>query len=89
MTDNKETNVNELKLNEMEEVVGGSGGSKNPLPERAGYIVYWIQRGDTLTKIARRYGTTAQAIKAANSTIHNINDITADYYIYVPVGVGR
>jgi len=76
--------MKEMNLNEMEDVVGGTGGSKNPLPARRGYFVYWIQRGDTLGKIANRFGTTVQAIKAANSTIHNVNDITADYYIYIP-----
>ena len=81
--------MKEMNLNELEQVTGGTGGSKNPLPPKAGYTVYWIQRGDTLTKIANRYGTTAKAIKAANPTIHNANDITADYYIYVPVGVGQ
>lgn len=84
MTDNKE-----LNLNEMEEASGGTGGSKNPLPDKPGYFVYWIQRGDTLGKLANRFGTTVNAIKNANPTIHNVNDITADYYIYIPSGVGR
>ena len=78
------SDMKEMNLNEMEEAVGGTGGSKNPLPPRQGYFIYWIQRGDTLGKIARKFGTTVNAIKAANSTIHNVNDITADYYIYIP-----
>ena len=76
--------MNELKVNELENAVGGTGGSKNPLPPKKGYFVYWIQRGDTLTKIANRFGTTVKKIVAANPTIHNPNDITADYYIYIP-----
>ena len=75
---------NELNLNEMEEVVGGKGGSPTKLPPKAGCDVYRIKSGDNLTKIARHYGTTAEHLKAMNPTIHNINDITAGYYIYVP-----
>ncbi len=77
-------NIRELSMEEMDTVFGGQGGSPRPLPERAGYIVYQIRRGDTLGKIARRFGTTTERIKAINSTIHNINDITPGYYIYVP-----
>ena len=66
-------------------VVGGAGGSPHPLPDKSGCIVYRIARGDTLGKIARRYGTTAERIKAVNTTVHNVNDITAGYYIYIPV----
>jgi bacteriocin-like protein len=78
-------NMKELNMNEMNNVVGGSGGSARPLPAKSGCIVYQIVRGDTLGKIARRYGTTAERIKAVNTTIHNLNDITAGYYIYIPV----
>ena len=81
-------NNSELNLNDLENVSGGTGGSKNPLPPKAGCFVYWIQRGDTLSKIARRFGTTVAAIKAVNPTIHNVNDITADYYIYIPESKG-
>lgn len=77
-------NIRELSMEEMDTVFGGQGGSPRPLPERAGYIVYQIRRGDTLPKIARRFGTTAEQLKAINPTIHNVNDITAGYYIYVP-----
>lgn len=80
MTENKI----ELNLDSLEGVTGGTGGSRKPLPERAGYFVYRIAKGDTLGKLGRRFGTTANAIMAANSTIHNINDITAGYYIYIP-----
>ena len=77
-------NRRELSLEEMDTVFGGSGGSPRMLREKAGCIVYKIRSGDTLPKIARHYGTTAERIKAANSTIHNVNDITAGYYIYIP-----
>ncbi|MBR3430299.1 MAG: LysM peptidoglycan-binding domain-containing protein [Clostridia bacterium] len=77
--------LQELNLNEMEDVTGGKGGSKKLLPQKDGYVVYQIERGDTLLKIASWYGTTVKAIQNANPTIKNANDITAGYYIYVPV----
>ena len=77
-------NMKELNLNELEEAVGGRGGSPTRLPEKEGLIVYQIQRGDTLGKLARRYHTTVQQIAAFNPTIRNVNDITAGYFIYIP-----
>ena len=69
---------------EMENVVGGRGGSPTRLPDVAGLMVYKIQSGDKLGTIARTYNTTAEYLKAINPTITNVNDITAGYYIYVP-----
>ena len=77
-------NMEELSLNEMEEVAGGMGGSPRRLPKREGFRLYRIVRGDTLGGIARAYNTTAEYLKSINPTIHNINDITAGYWIYVP-----
>ena len=74
----------ELNLNEMEEIAGGRGGSPHMLPEKPGYKVYKIKSHDTLSKIAGRNHTTADHLKAINPTIHNVNDITAGFYIYVP-----
>ncbi len=74
----------ELNLNEMENVVGGKGGSKTQLKPTAKYDVYRIQRGDTLTRIAYRYKTTVDNLVKINPTITNKNDITAGYYMYVP-----
>jgi LysM repeat protein len=78
-------NMVEMNLEEMEEVVGGKGGSPKKLPKRNGFVVYQIQRGDTLTRIAYRYDTTVNELMQINRTlIKNKNDITAGYYIYVP-----
>ena len=77
---------NELNLNEMENVAGGKGGSPTELPKKDGYIVYQIIGSDTLTKIAKTYGTTVKAIVAANPTLEgNANFIRAGFWIYVPV----
>ena len=75
----------ELNLDEMEQAAGGKGGSKKELPRKDGVIVYQIERGDSLKKIARWYNTTVDAIMAVNiGIITNANDISAGYYIYVP-----
>lgn len=74
----------ELNISEMEEVAGGRGGSPRMLPEKAGFKVYKIKSHDTLSRIAGHYGTTADYLKSINPTIHNVNDITAGFYIYVP-----
>ena len=74
----------ELNLNDMEEVAGGRGGSRNKLPPKAGVAVYKIVYGDTLPRIANRNKTTVEYLMAINPTIQNKNDITAGYYIYVP-----
>ncbi|MCK4473433.1 MAG: LysM peptidoglycan-binding domain-containing protein, partial [Anaerolineae bacterium] len=44
---------------------------------------YTVQRGDTLYAIARRYGTTAQAIAQANQ-IYNPSLIHAGQVLYIP-----
>ena len=74
----------ELNVNELENVVGGLGGSPTKLPHKAGYIVYHIVKGDNLTRIAKAHGTTVKKILAANPTIKDKNDITADFWIYIP-----
>ena len=50
-----EDNYNELNPEQMEEVAGGAGQK---------YIVYVVQKGDNLSKIANRYHVTvAQLVK--------------------------
>ena len=78
-------NMNELNLNEMEEITGGRGGSPTVLPRKDGYIVYQIEAGENLTRIARRFGTTVKAIKDANPTIDDPNFIRSGFYIYIPI----
>ena len=74
----------ELNLNEMENVVGGAGGSKTPLPRKEGFEVYKILPGNTLTRIANKFHTTVDYLVSINPTITNRNDITAGRYMYVP-----
>lgn len=82
---------NEIKMEELEAVSGGakavksSGGSKTRLPEKAGCIVYQVQHNDNLTRIAKTYNTTVDAIMSVNGGIlTDRNFIREGYYIYVP-----
>ena len=75
----------ELNMDQMESVSGGRGGSPTKLPEKTGYIVYQIVGDDNLTKIAKKFNTTVNAIMKANpTTIDNKNFIRAGFWIYIP-----
>jgi LysM repeat protein len=75
----------ELNLNEMENVSGGTGGSKYPLPHKDCCDVYRIESGATLSRIAGRWNTTVDYLMYINEgIITNRNDITAGRYMYVP-----
>jgi len=76
----------ELDLNELEEVTGGKneGGYAKKPAARRGRSIYRIVSGDTLGKIARRYGTTVDQLMAINPELKNKNFIVAGCYIYVP-----
>jgi LysM repeat protein len=56
-----------------------------PTPTPTTYVV---QPGDTLTSIAQRFGTTVDAILAANPTIENPNLIYVGQVIQIPTGTG-
>ena len=59
-----ENNINELNAKELQEAAGGAS---------QGYIVYVVQKGDTLTKIASRYGVTvAQLVQWNNIANPNL-----------------
>jgi LysM repeat protein len=61
-----------------------AGSYPQPQPQPQNYIV---QRGDTLARIAARFGTTVWAIAQANN-IQNINWIYAGMYLTIPTGGG-
>lgn len=60
------------------------GSAPVPPPPPCG-TYYTVQWGDTLSKIAARYGTTVQAIMYANN-IANPNWIYAGMILYIPCG---
>ena len=74
----------ELNMNEMEQINGGDGGSRTPLPPKAGFKVYRILEGETLTRIAKKFNTTVDYLFAINDTITDKNFIRAGFYMYVP-----
>ena len=69
----------ELNLDEMGEVVGGY---KRP-PERRGFIIYQIKKGDSLGKIAKDHGVTVAELLIWNPKINNKNLIYAGDYLYI------
>ena len=53
-------------------------------------VTYVVQKGDTLSKIARKYGTTVKAIQALNPTlIKNVNYICTGWTIVVSGDPGK
>ena len=57
-----------IRDNELwgEEISEGMVLRVRPAPPRPTYVIYRVTRGDTLSAIARRHGTTTAAIQAAN-----------------------
>ena len=59
-----EKNINALNAKELQEAAGGAN---------QGYFVYVVEKGDTLTKIAHRYGVTvAQLVQWNNIANPNL-----------------
>ena len=77
--------MSELNLNEMEQISGGAGGSSTHLPPKSGCAEHLIQTGETLSRIAGRFGTTVDYLMSINKgIITNANFIRAGFYMYVP-----
>jgi len=64
-------------------LVSGTGSSVTPPPATGG--TYTVQSGDTLKKIAARFGTTLDAILQVNPQIANPNLIYVGQVINLPV----
>ena len=62
-----------------------SGSTPPPPPPPTVPIYYMVRPGDTLSSIARQFGTTWQAIAQANN-ISNPNRIYAGMYLLIPTG---
>jgi LysM repeat protein len=61
----------------------GAPASTTPIDPGEG-VDYTVKKGDTLTSIAKKYGTTVQAILAANPQITNPNLIKVGQVIRIP-----
>lgn len=57
-----------------------------PAEAQGSGVYHIVQKGEYLSLIAQRYGTTTQAILAANPQISNANLIFAGQTIFVPFG---
>lgn len=45
---------------------------------------YIVKKGDTLSKIAKQFGTTVLTIQKANSFITNVNNIEVGWSLTIP-----
>lgn len=61
--------------------------TNTPVPTTSGGFHYTVRRGDTLSSIAWRFGTTVQAIVQANGIV-NPNVIFAGQVFWIPSGTG-
>lgn len=78
------TNINVIYEGQRMVVPSGSGVPSTPPP--ASGLVYTVQRGDTLRKIADRLNTTVDALLKINPQIGNPNLIYAGQIINLPAG---
>jgi len=63
-----------------------AGGSGNQIgPERSGYFYYFVQPGDTLSAIAKQFGSTMQALQAYND-LPNTETVYTGLEIKIPYG---
>lgn len=66
----------------LQTLAGQAAGPTPAPPPAAGPTIYVVVRGDTLYSIARRFGTTVDAIKAANGLTSNL--IHAGQQLIIP-----
>ena len=70
----------ELSMDEMNEI---AGGAFKPLNPKRGFIVYQISKGETLGRIAKRFGVTVKDLLNWNPKITNRNLIYYGDYLYI------
>ena len=80
MSEFEAKNAVELSLEEMDKIAGGA--FKRP-EEKEGYFVYQIQKGESLSRIAKRYHCTVSDLLKWNRKIVNKDLIYAGDYLYI------
>ena len=65
-----------------DELSGIGGGYRKPA-EKAGFIIYQIRKGDTLTRIAERHDCSVAELLRWNPQITDRNRIYAGDYLYI------
>lgn len=67
----------EIKLDELEEIAGGAGANS--------YEIYTTVKGDTLKKIAKKFGTSIEVLMKLNrDKIKDKNKIGIGWELLVP-----
>lgn len=75
--------MTEMKELKIEELTAAGGKYVRPI-EKEGFVIYQIQRNDTLGKIAKRFGLKSyREILLWNPKITNPNLIFAGDYLYI------
>ncbi|MGM0470891.1 MAG: DUF3794 and LysM peptidoglycan-binding domain-containing protein [Bacillota bacterium] len=74
------------QLEIVTDCIGVSPVVDKPCKDRPSYVVYVVQPGDSLYKIARRYGTNVDAIVEANN-ISNPDQIDVGQKLCIPKGI--
>jgi LysM repeat protein len=80
------TNANVIYEGQQVKVYVSQTPPPQPPPPSGGQV-YYIQRGDTLRKIASKFSTTVDALLRANPQISNPNVIYVGQAITIPAGV--
>ncbi len=76
-----ENNAIELSLDELEKI----GGGYKRLPDKSGFSVYQIKRGDNLTRIANAHRCSINDLLRWNPKITDKNKIYAGDYLYIKI----
>ena len=72
----------ELSIDELGKAAGGDSRFSR-LPAKAGFIIYKVQKGDSLGKIAIAFHCTVPEIMSWNPKITDKSCIYADEYLYI------
>jgi len=82
MSENEIMAAIELSEEELMKVDGGVVQYRRPEPKE-GFLIYQIQRGDTLNRIASYFDCTVRDIMAWNPYIVNPSRIYTGAYLYI------
>ena len=76
-------NLSNQAASNITSATASTTGSESPATQQQ-YETYTIKSGDTLSKIAKKYGTTVEKLMAANPYITNKNKIYAGKSLQIP-----
>ncbi len=85
LTVNRIRNPNRISVGQVLQIPGGANTARTSPEGEVSPGVYTIRRGDTLAKIAKRFGVSQDAIVAQNG-LRNRNQIQQGQMLYIPGG---